>query len=69
MGSEFRGQKTRNTGNTRNTRNTRERGHHTAPRSYKRFMDEQESGPKNEAGKDLVRAIFGTDAIAKDTLR
>ncbi|MGP0072370.1 MAG: hypothetical protein ACLPWF_10620 [Bryobacteraceae bacterium] len=23
---------------------------------------------KNEAGKDLVRAIFGTDAIAEDTL-
>ncbi len=33
---------------------------------YKRFMDEQEPARKNEAGKDLVRAIFGKDAIAED---
>jgi hypothetical protein len=37
--------------------------------AYKRFMNEKKPGPKNEAGKDLVRAIFGTDAIAEDTLR
>lgn len=37
--------------------------------AYKRFMAEREAGPKNEAGKDLIRAIFGTDAIAEDTLR
>jgi hypothetical protein len=37
--------------------------------AYKRFMDEQSPSRKNEAGKDLVRAIFGTDAIAEDTLR
>ena len=37
--------------------------------AYKRFMDEQKPDAKNEAGKDLVRAIFGTDAIAEDTLR
>jgi hypothetical protein len=37
--------------------------------AYRRFMDEKESGAKNEAGKDLIRAIFGTDAIAEDTLR
>ena len=37
--------------------------------AYKRFVDQRESGAKNEAGKDLIRAIFGTDAIAKDTLR
>jgi hypothetical protein len=42
--------------------------------AYSRFMDEQKPGPKNEAGKDLVRAIFGADAIAthvieRDTLR
>jgi hypothetical protein len=36
--------------------------------AYKRFMNEKKPGPKNEAGKDLVRAIFGTDAIAEDTL-
>ena len=36
--------------------------------AYKRVMNEKKPGPKNEAGKDLVRAIFGTDAIAEDTL-
>ena len=34
--------------------------------AYRRFVDEQESG---EAGKELVRAIFGADAIAEDTIR
>jgi predicted DNA-binding ribbon-helix-helix protein len=37
--------------------------------AYARFMAPRESGPKNEAGKDLIRAIFGTDAIAEDTFR
>ena len=36
--------------------------------AYKRFMDEPEPARKNEAGKDLVRAIFGKDAIAEDTI-
>jgi hypothetical protein len=36
--------------------------------AYRRFMDEKEPGAKDDAGKDLVRAIFGTDAIAEDTL-
>jgi hypothetical protein len=36
--------------------------------TYKRFMDEQEPLRKNEAGRDLVRAIFGKAAIAKDTV-
>ncbi|MBZ5726779.1 MAG: hypothetical protein LAP87_17505 [Acidobacteriia bacterium] len=36
--------------------------------TYKRFMDEQEPARKNEAGKDLVRAVFGKDAIAEDTI-
>jgi hypothetical protein len=34
--------------------------------AYKQFIDEQEPACKNEAGKDLVRAIFGKDAIAED---
>ena len=63
---EFRMQNAWNTGETRNTR---ERGYHTAPRSYNRFVDELEPGPKHDVGKDLVRAIFGTDSIAEDTLR
>ena len=37
--------------------------------AYKRFMDEQEPARKNEAGKNLVRAIFGNGAIAEDTIR
>lgn len=34
--------------------------------AYRRFMKEQEPARKNEAGKDLIRTIFGTDAIAED---
>jgi hypothetical protein len=37
--------------------------------AYKRFIGEQEMSAKNEAGKELVRAIFGTDAVAEDTFR
>lgn len=36
--------------------------------AYKRFIGEQEVGAKNEAGQDLMRTIFGIDAIAKDTV-
>ena len=34
--------------------------------SYRRFMSETEPGRKAEAGKDLIRSIFGKDAIAED---
>src|ERR1035437_6418790 len=36
--------------------------------AYRRFMKEQEPARKEEAGKDLIRAVFGTDAIAQDPL-
>jgi hypothetical protein len=36
--------------------------------TYKRFMEEQEPGRKEEAGKDLIRAVFGKDAIAPYTV-
>lgn len=36
--------------------------------AYKRFMDEQEPTRKNAAGEDLIRAVFGKDAIAGDSL-
>ena len=36
--------------------------------TYRRFMKEQEPALKEEAGKDLIRAIFGKDAIAEDPL-
>jgi hypothetical protein len=34
--------------------------------SYKRFLEESDPTRKNEAGKDLIRAIFGGDSIAED---
>ena len=37
--------------------------------SYNRFLAENDPARKNEAGKDLIRAIFGTDAIAEDSIR
>jgi hypothetical protein len=36
--------------------------------AYQRFMKEPDRARKEEAGKDLVRAIFGKDAVAGDTL-
>ena len=36
--------------------------------AYRRFLGEQEPARKNEAGKDLIRAVFGKDAIAEDTV-
>ena len=37
--------------------------------SYNRFLAENDPALKNEAGKDLIRAIFGSDAIAEDSVR
>jgi hypothetical protein len=36
--------------------------------TYRRFMAENDPQRKNEAGKDLIRAIFGKDAIAEDSV-
>jgi hypothetical protein len=36
--------------------------------AYKRFIGEQEASAKNEAGKELVHAIFGADAIAAEVI-
>jgi hypothetical protein len=36
--------------------------------AYQRFMKEKEPALKEDAGKDLIRAVFGKDAIAEDTL-
>jgi hypothetical protein len=36
--------------------------------AYQRFMRESEPAQKTAAGKDLIRAIFGKDALAEDTL-
>jgi len=37
--------------------------------SYNHFIAENDPALKNEAGKDLIRTIFGTDAIAEDSVR
>ncbi len=37
--------------------------------SYNRFVAENDPALKNEAGRDLIRAIFGTEAIAEDSVR
>ncbi|MGD0013785.1 MAG: hypothetical protein ABSD56_05095 [Bryobacteraceae bacterium] len=34
--------------------------------AYRRFVSEKEPARKDEAGRDLIRAIFGRDAIAED---
>ena len=36
--------------------------------AYKRFLKEREPSRKEEAGRDLIRAIFGEDAIAEDQI-
>jgi cation transport ATPase len=36
--------------------------------TYQRFLDEQEPARKDQAGKDLIRAIFGKDAVAEDSV-
>lgn len=36
--------------------------------TYRRFMAEGDPQRKGEAGKDLIRAIFGKDAIAEDSI-
>ncbi len=36
--------------------------------TYRRFMSEADPERKGEAGKDLIRAIFGKDSIAEDSI-
>jgi SAM-dependent MidA family methyltransferase len=36
--------------------------------AYRRFIEEQEPALKEVAGRDLIRAIFGKDAIAENSL-
>ncbi len=37
--------------------------------SYRRFLKEPDKAKKSKAGKDLIRAIFGKDAIAEDPVQ
>lgn len=36
--------------------------------TYRRFVSEADPERKGEAGKDLIKAIFGKDAIAEDSI-
>ena len=36
--------------------------------AYRKFLKKQEPEEKEQAGKDLIRAIFGKAGIAEDTL-
>jgi len=36
--------------------------------AYRKFLKEREPSKKDEAGKQLIRAIFGKDAIAEDSI-
>jgi hypothetical protein len=36
--------------------------------TYRRFMSEADPDRKGEAGKDLIRAIFGKNSIAEDSI-
>ena len=36
--------------------------------AYRTFIDEAEPERKNEAGRDLIRAIFGKYSIAEDSI-
>jgi len=37
--------------------------------TYNRFMAEHDPDRKIDAGKDLIRAIFGPDSVAEDSIR
>ena len=37
--------------------------------TYQGFLAESEPARKNEAGKALIRAIFGKESIAEDSVR
>jgi len=36
--------------------------------AYRRFLKEKEPSRKDEAGRDMIRAIFGKDSIAEDPI-
>ncbi len=36
--------------------------------TYHRFMSESDPEHKAEAGKDLIRAVFGAEALAEDSI-
>lgn len=43
--------------------------HKNLKATYRRFISEADPERKAEAGKDLIRAVFGAEAIAEDSIR
>jgi hypothetical protein len=41
---------------------------HQLKTAYRNFIEESEPARKNEAGRDLIRAIFGKDSVAEDAI-
>jgi len=37
--------------------------------SFNRFLSEDDPARKSEAGRDLIRSIFGEDSVAEDSVR
>jgi len=37
--------------------------------TYRRFMSETDPEHKLKAGKDLIRAVFGAEALAEDSIQ
>jgi hypothetical protein len=37
--------------------------------TYRQFLKESKGAKKDKAGKDLIRAIFGKDAVAEDPIQ
>ena len=40
----------------------------TLKSAYRNFLKERDASKKDKAGQDLVRSIFGKDAIAEDPI-
>ncbi len=36
--------------------------------TYHRFVEENDPAKKNDAGRDLMRAVFGKDSVAEDSV-
>jgi hypothetical protein len=41
---------------------------HQLKTAYRAFVEAAEPQRKNEAGRDLIRAVFGNDSIAEDSV-
>ncbi len=49
-------------------RSLRAEAHASLKSSHRLFMEEPDAARKEDAGKELIREIFGKDAIAEDKI-